>query len=104
LAVPHDLLIAFIDGAIAMGLFVAGLCFFRSWRRTEDRLFLIFCIAFWLLTLNRIFLASIGPARRASGEDFILAYVIRLLAFGLLLAAIIDKNRRSGRRKDDSGS
>lgn len=78
-----------ISGALVMGYFVAGLYFLRFWRDTRDRLFGIFAAAFWLLAAQRVALALTTDP---TGEQVVL-YVIRLLAFVLILAAIIDKNR-----------
>ena len=79
----------FINGAIMMGFAIAGLFFLRFHRETGDRLFAIFAGAFWALSLNRIFLAF-----TAEGDELrTLFYFIRLVAFTLILIAIIDKNR-----------
>jgi amino acid transporter len=84
-----DALSQVISGALVMGYFVAGLYFLRFWRDTRDRLFGIFAAAFWLLAAQRAALAlTVDP----TGEQ-VLLYSVRLLAFVLILAAIIDKNR-----------
>jgi hypothetical protein len=76
--------------ASAMGSVTAGMFFLRFWRHSRDRLFLIFALAFWALALNWILLVAVPIA----AERHHFAYVIRLAAFALLLAGIIDKNRR----------
>ena len=81
-----------ITGAIVMGYAVAGLFFARFWRQTRDRLFLIFAISFWLLGTQRLALALTS----AVVESDTAFYFVRLLAFLLILAAIIDKNRGGG--------
>jgi hypothetical protein len=87
-----DALSQLISGALMMGYFVAGLYFLRFWRDTRDRLFGIFAAAFWLLAAQRGALAlTVDP----TGEQVVL-YSVRLLAFVLILAAIIDKNRGGG--------
>lgn len=78
-----------VSGAIAMGYGVAGLFFLRFWRETRDRLFLIFAGAFWLLGLQRLALAFTPDMI----EDDTGLYLVRLFAFLLILAAIVDKNR-----------
>lgn len=80
----------FILGACTMACSVAGLLFLRFWRRTGERLFAIFGLAFWVLALNRIGLTLVDPANEARTH----LYLGRLAAFVLILAAIIDKNRR----------
>ena len=39
----------FMSGMVTMGLIIAGVFFFRFWSRTQDRLFALFGIAFWLM-------------------------------------------------------
>ena len=80
----------FVLGMAVMGAFVAGLFFIRFWRRTRDRLFLIFSAAFWLMSLNWLLLAFFS----AADETDTSLYAIRLVAFLLILVAIIDKNRK----------
>jgi hypothetical protein len=84
-----DALSQLISGALVMGYFVAGLYFLRFWRDTRDRLFGIFAAAFWLLAAQR---AALALTADPNGEQ-VLLYSVRLLAFVLILAAIIDKNR-----------
>jgi len=78
----------FLTGASAMACVVAGLFFLRFWRRTRDRLFLIFSVAFWILGLNWTALGFIEQ-----DEVKTVLYMVRLLAFVLILLAILDKNR-----------
>lgn len=82
---------AFITGVLVAGYLTAALFFLRFWRQTADRLFLLFSVAFALLALQRgalLALAGLGP-----GAAWL--YALRLLAFLLILAAIVDKNRSS---------
>jgi hypothetical protein len=79
----------FIMGATAMAFATAGLFFLKFWRRTRDRLFLIFALAFWLLGITRIALASLGEV----SETHTILYVFRFFAFALILLAVVDKNR-----------
>ena len=82
----------FFSGAVVMASFVAGLIFFRFWKKTGDRLFAIFGIAFWILGVNRIALSMF----RQSDESQTWLYLVRFAAFALILFAIIDKNRGGG--------
>ncbi len=76
---------------------IAGLVFFRAWRSTRDRLFLFFTASFWVFSLNWLGLVFLpGPP-----ESRHLLYLLRLLAFGILLAGIWDKNRRERRARPD---
>lgn len=85
---------AMLTGAIAMACVTISLFFFSFWRNTRDRFFLFFATSFLLEAANRILL---GLARLHS-EDTPAYYLIRLMAYGLILIAIIDKNRN--RNKD----
>lgn len=76
-------------GALAMGFLVAGLFFLRFWRETRERLFGLFALSFFLLAVNRV---SLGlAAEGAAPKDYL--YLVRLLAFVIILVAILDKNR-----------
>lgn len=79
----------FMAGLLVMGYGVAALFFLRFRRETGERLFAFFAAAFALLALQRLLLA-IGPMGRIDETWY---YVIRLLAFALILIAIADKNR-----------
>ena len=79
----------FLSGAIALGFFVCGLFFLRFWRRTSDPLFMSFAAAFALLGLGQslVALADISAEERAP------IYLFRLVAFGVIIFAIVQKNR-----------
>ena len=81
----HELLL----GAVAVGFFVAGLFFLRFWLSTRDRFFLFFAASFWIEAINRLAMRFTG----SWSEDVPAHYVVRLLAYGLILIAIWDKNR-----------
>lgn len=78
-------------GAIAAGSFFAGLFFFRFWYHTRDAFFLYFAASFWLEAGNRVALAL-----AEASEHEPVFYLVRLVAYGLILAAIWKKNRRRG--------
>jgi len=78
-----------LTGAIALGLLIAGLFFFRFWRHTQDRFFLYFAASFWIEAVNRVAL-GLQPEASESSPIF---YGIRVLAYGLILLAIWQKNR-----------
>ena len=81
-------MIEFLSGAVTLGFLVAALFFLRFWRKTTDRLFLAFGIAFVLLALNQGLAQWLG----AADERVAYTYLLRVLGFVLILAAIIDKN------------
>jgi hypothetical protein len=76
------------SGAIAMGFLVACLFFLRFWRETRERLFALFALSFLILAVNRV---GLGLAQGEPPRDYL--YWVRLVAFGLILVAILDKNR-----------
>ena len=78
----------FFSGAITMAYLVAGLFFLKFWKRTGDWLFATFASAFWLLALNQALVALTGLAQ----EERVWAYLVRLLAFSLIIVGIIAKN------------
>lgn len=84
-----DALSSLTSGVLVMGYLIVGLFFLRFWHETRDRLFGIFAAAFWLLAVQRFLLVLLENTPR---EDVWL-YGLRLLAFVLILTAIVDKNR-----------
>ena len=79
-----------VSGMLVAGYVVAALFFLRFWTQSRDRLFAMFAAAFGLLAIQRLALTVSG----APIEDQTMFYVLRLLAFGIIAFAIIDKNRR----------
>jgi len=83
-------LLDFLAGMITCGYAVAGLFFLRFWKRTGDGLFVAFGLAFWLLGIHQATLTfTSAPVEERSG-----LYLIRLLAFSLIIISIWLKNRR----------
>jgi len=80
----------FLYGAFAMGCSVSGLFFIKFWQKTRDRFFGLFASAFFLLAVERLFFLFI----QAENEVHTFVFVFRLLAFALIMAAVIDKNRK----------
>jgi hypothetical protein len=83
-----DLTVA-LGAATGMGCAVAGLIFLRYWRRTRDRLFAFFAASFWMMAVNRMALVVVGEAHEASTY----IYIVRFVAFLLIILGIWDKNR-----------
>ena len=71
---------------------VIALFFARFWRQSNDRLFAFFAAAFAILSPNWFLLAFVPPEAEARA----LIYVFRLVAFILIIVAIVDKNRAKG--------
>ena len=84
----------FLWGALTMGCLTASTVFLKSWRESRDRFFLLFAVAFLCMALNWAALALIQPPR----ESMHYVYLLRLVAYALILVAIVDKNRSRGRR------
>jgi hypothetical protein len=81
----------FLLGIIVTCSFVATGFFARFWFATRDLLFLGFAAAFFLEGLNRM--AFLFLEKPGAGDEFI--YVVRLLSYLLILAAIANKNRKT---------
>ena len=80
----------FLLGVIATCSLAAAVFFLRYWRDSRDPLFLNFAIAFIIEGLNRTAWLLIAHPNEASPWVFI----VRLCAFLIILAGIINKNRR----------
>jgi hypothetical protein len=65
--------------------------FWESWRKTGDRLFVLFAAAFAVFAVNRVLLLILND------DDETWVYLSRAFAFGLIIAAIVDKNRAASR-------
>lgn len=79
-----------LSGAIAVSCLLAGLFFLRFWRSSGDRFFLYFALSFALEGLNRIALGLLVDANESNP----LFYSVRVVAYGLIVVAIWQKNRR----------
>lgn len=75
-------------GATAMGSATIALIFLRYWTRTRDMLFAAFATAFGIFALSRV-----AASLLAADDDAIWAYGLRCAAFGIILFAVIAKNR-----------
>ena len=85
----HDYVI-FLQTVAATCAGISGLFFLRFWRASRDRLFAFFCAAFWLIALSWALLALFSPQEET--RPYI--YVLRLLAFSLIMIGIVTKNAR----------
>ncbi len=80
-------------GSVSLASLVTALFFLKFWRRTWDEFFLLFAAAFAIDALSRFVLAVMPISSDAEP----IAYLPRLLTFGLILVAIIRKNTGKGR-------
>jgi len=77
-----------LTGAIAMASTVIALFFLRFWRNTRDRFFMYFALSFGIEGAHRVYSALTYQ----DAEDSPLHYLVRLLAYGLIIWAILEKN------------
>jgi hypothetical protein len=80
----------FLWGCSTTASLVAALFFIRFWRDTRDRLFALFALAFGVLAANWLGLALLDPSVETRHHLF----MVRLVAFLIILVAIVDKNFR----------
>ena len=86
---PMSAVDAFLTGAISVACFVIALFFLRFWHSTRDRFFVFFALSFALegLTRGAALVLHFGDSNPAF-------YGIRVVAYGLIIVAIWQKNRR----------
>lgn len=78
----------FFLGVIVTLSLIVALYFFKFWKRSKDSLFLAFGIAFFIEGVNRTaYLFLERP-----NDSMPVIYMVRLIAFLLILGAIIKKN------------
>ena len=85
----HDATV-FLQGVCSSAALVIGLMFFRFWREHRESLFAFFAVAFWLMALSWAVLAVLSPTE----ETRPYVYGLRLVAFLLIIAGVVAKNRR----------
>jgi hypothetical protein len=79
---------AFLAGGCTVMFVCAGTFFLRYWLDTKDRLFLSFAVSFWLQACTRLLIYFF-----AADESRAHFYWLRLVAFLIIIWAIVDKNR-----------
>ena len=82
----------FLLGVTAMGCVVVAMFFAQFWRETGDRFFALFAAAFAVFAVNRLVLSVLDE----DAEARTVLYAVRLLAFLLIIGAIVDKNLKPG--------
>jgi hypothetical protein len=78
----------FMSGMITAGFAVAALFFLRFWARAKDVLFLGFALALALLATSQALTTLLGLPM----EERSWIYLLRMLAFLILIVAILRKN------------
>jgi len=79
----------FVSGSTAVAALVIALFFICYWKQTRDPLFFMFAGGFLTLAGSRVILAFLDE----DDEGRLFVYGLRLIAFTLILIAIIHKNR-----------
>ena len=82
-----------LQGGSIVAAAAVALFFLRFHRQTGDRFFALFAVAFAIFALNRIVLLILDD----DSEARTVVYLVRALAFGLIVFAIVDKNRPAAR-------
>ena len=77
--------VQFLSGALAMAYGIVSLFFLKFWKESRDRLFAFFALTFALLAIQRVLLPFVRPVE--------ILYAVRLVAFLLIVVAIVEKNR-----------
>lgn len=92
--------VGFISGIYMATFAASGVFFLKFWRASKDRFFLFFCLACWLLSLERVALFFVEggySANPVADEPRTWVYIFRMFAYVLILWAVIDKNRKASR-------
>lgn len=76
-------------GATASLSLVIGLFFLKFWRNTRDRFFLFLSASFFLQAVDRLLQQNTW----GWPEEIPAQYALRILAYTLILMAVLDKNR-----------
>jgi len=85
--------VAFLQAVSATAAWISAAMFLRYWRETRDVLFAMFALAFTLLGVSWAALSVFNPTAHASPY----IYGLRLVAFLLIITAVIIKNRERAR-------
>jgi hypothetical protein len=80
---------AFLIGVITTASLASGVFFLRFWRDSRDSLFIAFALAFFLEGLNRATMLFIDHPNEGTPR----VYIVRCVAFLIILAGIANKNR-----------
>jgi len=86
-----SLLSNFIGGANAFGFLLIALFFAKFWRKTRDPFFGAFALAFLMMGTGRI----VEAITRISHASTPAVYLFRLVAFSMIIFAIVQKNLSS---------
>jgi hypothetical protein len=80
---------SFLGGAVSLASLVVALFFLRFWRTTRDAFFLYFALSFALEAAGRA-----GAVLFELSDNNPAFYGLRVIAYGLIIVAIWQKNRK----------
>jgi hypothetical protein len=80
----------FLWGGLTIACAMTAVVFLRFWTRTRDRLLLYFALAFFAFAAHWAAFGIANPSEEARTY----LYIVRLLAFILIIVGIVEKNRR----------
>ncbi|MGZ5279862.1 MAG: DUF5985 family protein [Pseudobdellovibrionaceae bacterium] len=89
----------FLSGIYMTSFAASGLFFLKFYKASGDRFFRLFSFACWFLAFERIALLFVAdpfasvPSPVSKSESWV--YLFRLVAFVIIVIAIIDRNRRN---------
>lgn len=86
-----EAILQFLYGGLTVMCVAIGLFFLRYWYLQRDRFFAWFMVAFWALAGGW----GVHLVHATSSESGAHVYIFRLVAFLLIIIAIVDKNRRA---------
>jgi hypothetical protein len=78
-----------LSGGLIMAYLIVSLFFLKLWRKSQDKLLLIFSGAFGLMALEKILQISLNLGNEALHR----IYFIRFAAFSLIIIGVFLKNR-----------
>jgi hypothetical protein len=84
----------FVYGVLTAGYLVAAAFFLKFWSKTREPLLMIFACAFALLAAGQALLGLTDLPR----EEQTQIYLLRLIAFVLIIAGIVWTNLRRGQK------
>lgn len=88
-------------GCATFGL--SGIFFLKFWRVSRDRFFFYLCLSCLLLATERLvamlLFVNLPEEVALSGLTRSWIYLLRLIAFSMILISIIEKNREHHRKK-----
>ncbi len=84
-------MLLFFSGVIFAAFLLVGAIFLKFFFHSRDRFFAIFSMAFLLMSVERFLIVFLEPNAEVRSN----VYIIRLIAFLFIIAAIVDKNRET---------